>query len=112
MLKYLATFLLLSAPAFAQSADSSFLGEPDLAAANARSAAQCNALGCDGVRSVYWWPVWPVWPLSDGTAAVEILASAPYGASATTLKGTAGLSTAERAALVPYSTIAPLLPAQ
>ena len=30
-----------------------------LAAAQARSASQCTSLGCDGVRTVYWWPVLP-----------------------------------------------------
>ena len=30
-----------------------------LAAAQARSAQQCTSLGCDGVKTVYWWPVLP-----------------------------------------------------
>ncbi|MGA2501829.1 MAG: hypothetical protein ABSH20_29155, partial [Tepidisphaeraceae bacterium] len=28
-----------------------------LAAAQARSASQCTALSCDGVQTIYWWPV-------------------------------------------------------
>lgn len=30
-----------------------------LAAAQARSATQCTSLSCDGVRTIYWWPVLP-----------------------------------------------------
>jgi len=30
-----------------------------LAAAQTRSAAQCSALSCDGVQTIYWWPVVP-----------------------------------------------------
>jgi len=30
-----------------------------LAAAQARSASQCTSLSCDGVQTVYWWPVLP-----------------------------------------------------
>lgn len=30
-----------------------------LAAAQARSASQCTSLSCDGMKTVYWWPVLP-----------------------------------------------------
>jgi hypothetical protein len=30
-----------------------------LAAAQARSASQCTSLACDGVKTIYWWPVVP-----------------------------------------------------
>jgi hypothetical protein len=30
-----------------------------LAAAQARSALQCTSLSCDGVKTIYWWPVRP-----------------------------------------------------
>ena len=108
MLKYLAVFLALAGTAQAQQATSSYLVESSLTAARARSAAQCTALGCDGVDTKYWWSVYA---LTDGTAVVEIEPAGPYGASFTSSKGSGSLTTAEQAVLVPYSTIQPLLPA-
>jgi hypothetical protein len=57
-----------------------YVVEPDLATASARSAAQCQALGCDGVQTVYWWPIVA---LSDGTFALVIQPSGPQAATAT-----------------------------
>lgn len=38
---------------------------PSQAACLARSQSQCAALGCDGVKTVYWWNV--IGPLNAGT---------------------------------------------
>jgi hypothetical protein len=48
---------------------STYLPQPSVAAAQARSNQQALALGCDGITSVYWWPVQP---LTDGTATLVI----------------------------------------
>jgi hypothetical protein len=107
MLKYaLLASLAFATAAHAQQASSTFLIEPSKSAAEARSAAQASALGCGG--GCMWWPTYA---LTDGRGVVEIMASDPYGASTTNKIGAAGLSDAEQAALVPYSTITPLLPA-
>jgi hypothetical protein len=52
--------LLVAIPAFAQTPTPSpptWLVMPTVAAAQARSAAECKARGCDGVRTIYWWHV-------------------------------------------------------
>jgi hypothetical protein len=86
----------------------SYLVEPTLTAAKARSQQQCAALGCDGVRTIYWWPVVA---LTDGTAAVVIQASGPYSAKLTLGARTTGLTDAEIAALQTAAQLGALLPA-
>lgn len=72
-----ALFVVLAGPAAAQT----YLPQADLATAQARSQTQCAALGCDGVQTTYWWQVQP---LSDGTAAVVVQPSGPFGPAALT----------------------------
>lgn len=95
-------FLALASPAAAQS----YLVEPSLPSAQARSAAQCAALGC--VENTQYW--WSVQPLTDGTAAVVIEPSGAYSQQTTVGSVTAGLTSAEIAALKTADQIAPLLP--
>jgi hypothetical protein len=69
-----------------------YLVEPSLAAAQARSAEQCKAMGCTPPSTEFWWDVKQ---LPDGTAAVVIQADGPYAAEHTIKGRTAGLSKAE-----------------
>jgi hypothetical protein len=85
----------------------SYLVEPTVVAAQARSQQQCAALGCDGVHSIYWWAVVS---LTDGTAAVVIEASGPYSASTTVASKTGGLTAAEIVQLKTAVQLGPLLP--
>jgi hypothetical protein len=78
-----------------------------LALAQARSAAQCTSLSCDGVKTVYWWPV-----LSTATGgAVQIWSGnacfdATVGPNATSpcaiarLHAGTGLTSGEQSSLV------------
>lgn len=84
----------------------SYLVLPNLAAAKARSAQQCTILKCQP-GTTYWWNVIA---LTDGTAAIEIQPNGPFSASTANVHATAGLNTAERAALKPAATITPLMP--
>jgi hypothetical protein len=76
-----------------------YLVEPTNADCLARSAAQCTALGCDGVHTKYWWGCEDLNPPtisggvsgSGGSAALVIYPDTPYG--------TNGLSQAEIAAV-------------
>lgn len=81
----------------------------DMASALARSQQQCQALGCDGVKTRYWWSVQP---LIDGTAALVIDQSGPGAATTTSAKAPqpTGLSPAEQSSLQSAAAIAPLLP--
>ena len=78
-----------------------------LAAAQARSAQQCTSLSCDGVKTVYWWPVLPT---ATG-AAVQIQTGNPcfdatVGPNATSpcaiarLHAGTGLTSGEQSSLV------------
>jgi hypothetical protein len=102
--------LFLATAAQAQTPNpNSYLVHPNLAAALARSASQCAVLGCDGIGTKYWWNVIP---LTDGTAAIEIQPSGPFGETHTNPHGTHGLNAVEHAALKPAATITPLMPAK
>lgn len=91
-----------------------YLVFPTLAAAQARSQQQCAALGCDGVRTVFWWPVIA---LTGGGGAVQIRPGDPcfdktYTAgcgSAGSGPGT-GMTTTEQSALAPATSVALPLP--
>lgn len=87
----------------------SYLVMPDQASALARSQQQCQALGCDGVKTRYWWGVQP---LSDGTAALVIDQAGASAATTTSAKAPqpTGLSAAEQSFLQSAAAIAPLLP--
>lgn len=88
-------------PALAQQ----YLPQPDIATCLARSTAQCQALGCDGKQTVYWWACQP---LTDGTAAVVIDTTRPeFGA--VNPKGP-GLNEAEQQALQSKAAISAKLP--
>jgi hypothetical protein len=80
---------------------------PNMAAALARSAQCAAAVKCDGVRSKYWWRSIA---LTNGTVAMIIKASGPYGANVVTANGISGLTAAEKAQLQPCSVWSPLLP--
>jgi hypothetical protein len=98
--------LLFATTAHAQS----YLVESTPSAAQARSQAQCAAVNCDGVHTIFWWPVVT---LTNGQGAVVIL-SAPYGQSASvTVNGvpqSGALTAQEIGALETPTQIAPLLP--
>ena len=87
-----------------------------MAACLARSAAQCTALGCDGVKTIYWWACNPltkstVGPNATGTTALEIRnGDASFGATTSNSNATAGLSTAEQSALQSRSIVGTALP--
>lgn len=95
-MRWLAILLLLAVPAVAQEPGDNLLPEPTMAAAQARSAQRCQQLGCDGVRTVYWWGTLDLAGCSAGEFWLEI-GSGDYGA--------AGLTNAEIASLVPYGTL-------
>lgn len=102
MPRLLSLFLCVVAwPALAQQ----YLPQADMATCLARSAAQCQALGCDGKQTVYWWECQP---LTDGTAAVVIDTTRPeFGAVSP--KGP-GLNAAEQQTLQSKAAISAKLP--
>jgi hypothetical protein len=94
---------LLLLPGLALAQTQKYLPEASVAAAQARSAAECYGQGCDGVHTLYWWQTLA---LQDGAAALQIPGDGVYSAIGLhrTGKGIAGLSPAEQLALVPYAT--------
>lgn len=93
--------IITISPAFAQQ----YLPEPDLATCQARSAAQCQALGCDSTGTVYWWICQP---LTDGAAAVRVETDRPdFGAVHP--RGP-GLTAPEQSALVVRTAMSTKLP--
>lgn len=96
----LAAALLLALPAQAQQ----YLPQSSLAACQARSAAQCTAMGCDGVKTVYWWSCQVLAAVkSGGTTALVIQPGDPnFGVTTTNTiaKSATGLSAGEQAAVV------------
>lgn len=82
-----------------------YLTFPDIASAQARSAEQAKALGCDGTTQ-YWWSVQP---LIDGTAAVVVDTDRPEFGATHPQKGV-GLGKGERDALQSKAAITPKLP--
>jgi hypothetical protein len=110
MLKLLA---LLIGLAHAQSVSvnpNSYIVFPTLAQAQARSQAQCAALGCDGKFTVFWWNVVP---LTDGTAAVEIQPSGTFSTAtaAGPCKTSCGLTANEQSQLQTATQLGTKLPA-
>lgn len=89
MLRLVASLVLFALPV--QAAE--YLTYSTLAAAQARSQAECTARGCDGVHTIYWWAVVP--NTSNGSGAVMIDGT-PYD--------TTGLTAAEQAALIDEAT--------
>lgn len=80
----------------------SYLILPSLAAAQARSAQQATALGCEP-GTTYWWA--QVEHPATHQAALRIEGSGAYGPSTTADGVTAGLTTDETAALVPAASM-------
>lgn len=106
MLKLLAFLISI---VHAQDANS-YLVLPTPAQAQTRSQQQCQTLGCDGVRTKYWWTVQP---LTDSTAAVVILPSGIYGLAANGVGPCAvgcGLTPLEQSAVVTATTLGTRLP--
>lgn len=105
MLKLLALLISLAG---AQEAPPSYLVFPTPAEAIARTEAQCVQYGCTGTTD-YWWAVQE---LTDGTAALVIQASGPYGPSANIGPCTAncGLTAAEVTALKSAADLGTRLP--
>lgn len=84
-----------------------YLVHPTAQIALARSRAQAIALKCDGINTQYWWRVQP---LTDGTAAIVIESTGPFGTGVTINGFTGTLTGQETAALLSKATITPLLP--
>jgi hypothetical protein len=82
-----------------------FLIFPNLAAAQARSQQLATRLGCDGVNTVFWYAQIQ---LTDGTAALVINASGDFD-STPGPTALSQLTPSEITALVPFSTVQPLL---
>lgn len=88
---FVALIFLLGTPALADS----YLVYPNLVGAQARSQSQCQANGCDGVHTIYWWNVigGPAalggWMPPDAASAAIVVDSAYYAQQ--------GLTTAEQA---------------
>lgn len=102
----IAAYLIWAMPAAAQS----YLLLPDMVACLAKSAAQCQALGCDKTTT-YWWACQP---LTDGTAAIEVRPGDPQFDKTTTnavAKSPVGLSASEQSALQTKAQMGAKLPA-
>lgn len=116
MLRWLiAVALIWASPAWAQS----FLVEPSLSACQARSAAQCATLGCDGVTTVYWWSCQVLaTPTASGgasgaggtTGLTIIPGDGWYDVSTANTKFSAGLTPAEQTALQTVADLGDSLP--
>jgi hypothetical protein len=91
-----------------------YLPQPTLAAAQARSNQQALALGCDGVRTKYWWAVQAYsTPDTNGNmAAIIINTGTAFGMTTTNAKVAVptGLTVPEQATLQTVAQVAPLLP--
>jgi hypothetical protein len=119
MLKLIALFIGI---AHAQTVNAQqyliFANQP---ACQARAQQQCQALGCDGKQTIYWWDC-STGPLSAGTVgatavaagsyAMAIQPSGIYSISDTTTKGSGTLTPSEQSSLVSAAAIAPVLPVQ
>jgi hypothetical protein len=120
MLKWLA---LLIGAAYAQGValPPSHLIHKDQATCLQRSKQQCQALGCDGVSTIYWWNC-TTGPLQAGIVgpsavpagsySMKVEKNGPYAAtySTPTSGGAVGLTTEEQKNLVTSTAIAPILP--
>jgi hypothetical protein len=91
------------------------------ALAQARSQMQCAAVGCDGVKTVYWWNV--IGPTNAGTISATAVAAGSYalevqpggyfGATVSHVGPCAvgcGLSTVEQGSLVTAAQLATVMP--
>lgn len=105
-MRALLIFSLLTVASAAHAQTQSYVVLPNIAAAQARSAAQCAALGCTG-GTKYWWQVQP---LTDGTAALRVEATGPFSESTTVGGHAAGLNAAEHSAKVGYGAMSTKLP--
>jgi len=105
---FLALFLLLPMLARADGGTHYYLPEPSLAAAQARDAAYCVAVGCDGTGTIYWFPIHSN-PASPGTTAyIEVWASGQYGYPTNLVSGkNADLTPAEKSSLLTQAQVSP-----
>jgi hypothetical protein len=115
MLKWLTLLIGITA---AQAAEAqSFLIYTSQALCLVRSQAQCVALGCDGVHTIYWWSC-DTGPLKSGMVGptavfagsygLQVAPSGPFSAVQPT-KGV-GLSAGEQTNLKSAAAIVPVLP--
>jgi hypothetical protein len=117
MLKLAILLILFATPVAAQT--ESYLVLTSQAACQARSQAQCQLLGCDGVHTVYWWDC-GTGPLMagliglntvpSGAYGLQIDASGPYGKTTSNVVSptAVGLSSTEQLQLVTAVQLAPL----
>jgi hypothetical protein len=108
--------LLFIGVAHAQTAPT-YLIFPNQAACLARSQAQCAALGCDGVNTIYWWDcsagplksglVGPT-AVTAGSYAMRIESTGPF--TAIHPAKAVGLTILEQSSLKTAAAIAPVLP--
>lgn len=111
---------LLVGAAMAQTATSpSYLIFPSLAACQARSQQMCQAMGCDGVHSIYWWACIPLnagtigpTAVPAGSYAMRVEANGRFGVSSSNLvsNGTQGLTVQEQSQLNTATDVNPLIP--
>jgi hypothetical protein len=94
--------ILLPSLAFADGAHF-FLLEPSLAAANARNAAYCAAVNCQG-GTIYWWPEHS---LANGTALIEVWTGGQYGYPTVVTGGAADLQPSEKSSLLSTAQVTP-----
>lgn len=116
MLRWLLIFIILPSLAFAQS----YLIEPSLSACQTRAAAQCAALGCDGVKTQFWWSCQVLASATatggangtGGSTALTIQPGTPFDVSATNrvAPNAVGLSTAEQSAVQTMTQLGTALP--
>ena len=115
MLRLLALFIGI---AYAQATSPSYLIYSTMPLCQTRSVAQCAALGCDGVNTVYWWDC-STGPLKSGLVGPNAVTSGSYAMMIQTspsvfsavhpIRGI-GLTTSEINKLVSATAISPVLP--
>jgi hypothetical protein len=92
-----------------------YLPQTTIAAAQARSNQQALALGCDGMRTKYWWPIIQyASPDETGNmAALVITPGTPFDVTTTNaiVPQPVGLAAHEQAQVQPAAQVAKLLPA-
>lgn len=91
-----------------------YLPQPTLSAAQTRSQQQASALGCDGIKTRYWWAVqgYTGPDANNNTAAIVIIQDTPFDVTTTNEIAPAptGLTVQEQAAVLPRATVGTLLP--
>lgn len=116
MLRSIAILPFLVSPVFAQT----YLVEPSLVACQTRAATQCTSLGCDGVKTQFWWACQVLASATatggangtGGSAALTIQPGTPFDMSTTNkiAPNAVGLSTAEQSAVQTMTQLGTALP--